>query len=264
MLIDFILMQAQGNDFVILDGLAHDLPELDHSLLARDVCERRFGIGADGLVLLQKSLKGSARMTIYNSDGSRARMCGSALRCVSLLLSRKLGEKNISLETDSGIRESEIIESEAGELIRVNMGKPVILEPELQAGNFTGSLVDVGNLHYVVFTESLEDDPHLRYGSLLEHHPAFPTAVNVHFVKRISDREIEIKIWERGAGATYACGTGATASVCSGILLRHLDNNVRVNMPGGQVLISRQVPSEDYFLTGEVNETGYGTYIWRT
>lgn len=263
MLIHFNKMHAQGNDFLILNAPERSFPVEDLSQLSRDICDRRFGIGGDGLVLLSPEQGYDARMTIYNSDGSRAMMCGSALRCVSLMLSRALGKQQLSILTDSGKREA-IVEGTSGkEIIRVSMGTPRLIQPELPVGEFTGSLVDVGNLHYVIWTDDLSGDPHLRFGSLLEHHPAFPEAVNVHFVRKVSATEIQTKIWEKGAGATLACGTGATAAVCSGIALKGLENRVLANMPGGTVQIERVLPEDIYYLSGEVFETGNGTYIWK-
>ena len=260
MLIPFLKMQAQGNDFIILDSFANPLPVLDFPAFARGVCKLHTGIGADGLVLLQASNISAAQMIIYNSDGSRAEMCGSALRCVSWLMHQKLGQTMLSIQTDSGLKQAEIAHRASGDIVSVNMGMPAIKEKNLSALGFTGDLVDVGNLHYVIWTESLNNNPHLLHGYSLEQHAGFPQAVNVQFACLSNPEEIELKIWERACGATLACGTGATASVFSGIKQGLLNNIVKVNMPGGFVTI--EAGATGYVLSGAVQPTFSGDYPW--
>lgn len=260
MLIDFIKMQAQGNDFVILDHPAPEILNADLKALAKAFCDRHFGFGADGLVILTDSETANGRMIIYNSDGSRAAMCGSALRCLSLLQHRRSGEVHFSLETDSGTRNCSF---EHGTTTAVNMGEPELLEENKSVGAFKGSLVSVGNLHFVIFTDSLENAPHLKHGAFLERHPAFPRPVNVHFARIIDPENIELGIWETGAGPTLACGTGATASVLTGILKHDLKHSVKVHMPGGIVCVTMLPDGGEFELSGEVKEVGTGRYAWK-
>lgn len=252
-------MHAQGNDFVILDAFAYPLPELDYPTLARRICRLHTGIGADGLVLLFPCPEADARMVIYNSDGSRAEMCGSALRCVSGLMQQKLHIDSLTVLTDAGVKHANI--SPVDGLIAVNLGVPRILQKNYPALGFNGDLIDVGNLHYVVWRDNLTDDPHLLYGSALEHYSGFPQPVNAHFAKLISPHEIEIKIWEHACGATLACGTGATSCVFSGISSGILLSPVKVIMPGGSV----EITSEDatYILSGDVTLAFSGEYLWK-
>ncbi len=254
-------MQAQGNDFVILDGFEHNaasLKRLDLPELARQVCQRRKEIGADGLVLIEPCRTGDGQMTIYNADGSRAEMCGSALRCVASLLRIKKNRTDLSIITDSGKKFALIL---PGEIISVNLGVPKVMQENLQVEGFSGDLVNIGNLHYIVWQDSLEDDPHQKYGSILELHSAFPRPVNVHFARVLSPREIEIKIWERGSGATLACGTGASCCVASGIARKLLEDKVEVQMPGGSVSI--KAGALGYHLAGEVGKPFEGQYTWK-
>ncbi|MDD2228857.1 MAG: diaminopimelate epimerase [Candidatus Cloacimonetes bacterium] len=259
MIIPFVKMHAQGNDFVILDAFVCPLPELDFPSLATDVCKAHTGIGADGLVLLLPCPEANARMIIFNADGSRAEMCGSALRCVSLLMYQKLLLDSFSIQTDSGVKQISIA-SHGGD-IAVNMGIPLMIKKGYPAEGFVGDLVDVGNLHYVVWQDDMSGQPHMKYGSILEKHSGFPQPVNAHFAHVVNSHEIEIKIWEHACGATLACGTGATSCVCSGIVNGALQSPVKVNMPGGFVHIELQ--GDTYILIGTVATVFTGEYLWK-
>jgi len=259
MLIPFIKMNAQGNDFVILDLFAHELPELEYPELARQICDRHFGVGGDGLVLLKPVSEADAQMIIFNLDGSRAEMCGSALRCVSSLIMQKTGKSEVDIRTDSGTKQAFREE----EFICVNLGTPKMLQSKMQVEGFSGDLVDIGNPHYVVFRESIADDPHLQFGGLLEHHPAFQKAVNAHFVKVMDSDWIQMKIWEHACGPTLACGTGAASAVFAGVSRGLLDKQVEVEVPGGSIFITFQEDAS-CLLSGEVAESFRGTYPWKT
>lgn len=259
MLIDFIKMHAQGNDFIILDHPDSSIMEADLGELALAVCDLKFGFGADGLVIFTDSATAAARMIIYNNDGSRAAMCGSALRCLTYLYATKSGLKQFAIETDAGIKNCCL---DHDTVTTVNLGKPVMLNATMTIDKFEGSLVDIGNLHFVVFTQNLDDAPHMRYGDYLEHHPAFPQSVNVHFAKRINDYSIQLAIWENGVGPTLACGTGATAAVLSGILTQGLEHSVSVEMPGGKVQVCQNLQTGDFELSGDVSYVGTGQYRW--
>jgi len=262
MLIPFVKMQAQGNDFVVLNGFESAVPTVAMCQLAKDICDRNFGVGADGLVIMSPAENANARMIIYNSDGTRAAMCGSALRCVAMLTSRILGQNELSIQTDSGLKMGRIDPST--ERVSVNLGLPRLMEESKCVAGFCGDLVDVGNLHFVVYRDQLDDDPQFKYGSMLEHHPDFPATVNVHFARRITQNEVQIKIWENACGATLACGTGAVASVCSGIRQALLDTPVTVNMPGGSVEISVLTATGEFLLDGPVELVFSGQYQWKT
>lgn len=262
MQIEFLKMQAQGNDFIILEGLTEASRDLDFPALARAVCERRFGFGADGLVLILPSEEARAKMVIFNSDGSRAEMCGSALRCLTHRLYDPQLSSSFRIETDSGIKEVEMLQFSGKPIPKVNLGKPIILNLKMQVDQFEGSLVNIGNPHFVVFRDDLEDRPHLLWGSFLEHHTAFEKSVNVHFARIISENRIEMKIWENAVGETFACGTGAASTVCAGRALGLLEDEVEVQMPGGKVSIQCD-SAGNYHLIGPVSYTGKGFYQWK-
>lgn len=261
MLIPFIKMQAQGNDFVILDAFSSQLPELPFAELARRICLRHYSVGADGLVILDRSEEADAQMIIYNSDGSRAEMCGSALRCVSKLVSEHLSKTSLKIKTDSGIKAASIKLLEG--IIQVNLGSAKLLKQDLEVSPLCGDLLDIGNPHFVVWMEDLEANPQLQYGAYLEHHSAFKAPVNAHFARVISDREIEMKIWEHACGATLACGTGAACTVYSGIRKGLLEDEVLVRVPGGEIGISYQRETDDLLLSGSVSEAFTGVYEWK-
>lgn len=261
MLIPFRKMQAQGNDFALMVLTGVRECRLDLPKLAQAICDRRKGVGADGFVLLTHDDETDARMTIFNSDGSRAAMCGSALRCCSALLFEQTGDRELRISTDSGIKAASV-EKRGGNLFaKVNLGKPRFLERQMKAEKLTGSLVDVGNRHFVSFWEELSGQE-FTHGPALENSACFPGGVNSEFVRVVSRSEIEMKVWERGCGATQACGTGAVASVFSGIARNLLDKEVTVNMPGGSVRI-RENEDGDYILAGQVEHSFSGVFRWK-
>lgn len=258
MLIPFIKMQAQGNDFVIWDMRSNgDIPELV-SALSIAICDRRFGVGADGLVIIRPSTESDARMIIYNSDGSRAAMCGSALRCVASLVSPTAHTAPLSIATDSGIKTANVNLTE----VVVDMGTPRFVERNIYLHGLLGNVVDTGNLHFVCITENLEEEPHKTHGHLLENDPTFPQGLNSQFAHITGKNELELLIWERGAGATHACGTGAVATVFSGVRSGLLIPPCIVDMPGGRVRVT-ETPSGTFTLAGEVQTVFRGEYQWR-
>ncbi len=249
-------MQAQGNDFVILELLQNTHSQIDITALAIDICERRKGVGADGLVLLLGDPDCDARMVILNSDGSAAAMCGSALRCCAWLLHGLIGKAELRVNTASGIKSAMV--GNAG--VEVNLGVPRLVEAGIRVLETSGTLVDVGNLHYVAFGD-IQAGQEAGLGPLLEVHPRFPGRVNVQFARVISRAELALRIWEIGAGATQACGTGAVASVFAGIQLGRLDTEVRVKMPGGEVRV-RGLENGEFVLQGSVQEVFNGVFRW--
>lgn len=272
----FIKYTGLGNDFVVLDGQTA-LDVKDPNALAKKICDRRFGVGADGLVLLLPSDKADARMQIINSDGSEAEMCGNASRCVALHLYRRggIGKKQISLETPAGIIHTDILD-EADNLVRVDMGAPRLKRGEipmtgvagdravnvpLRAGGreVSGTAVSMGNPHFVTFVENADKMPVDALGPALETHPAFPRKTNVEFVQVLNEKTVRMRVWERGAGVTKACGTGACAAVAACVLNHKTGPRVTVKLDGGDLLI--EWPSgKNIFMTGSAQEVFAGEY----
>ena len=265
-----------GNDFVLLDGKTARNVQ-DPCALAQKICDRHFGVGADGLVLLLPSQQADMRMQIINSDGSEAEMCGNATRCVALHLYRRgiVRQKQIALETLAGIIRTDIIDEAAG-MVRVDMGMPRLTRGEIpmtgisgdRAVNvplracgteFCGTAVSMGNPHFVVFVENAEKAPIDQWGPALETHEAFPRKTNVEFVQVLNDRTVRMRVWERGAGITKACGTGACATTVACVLNRKTGDPITVKLDGGDLLI--EWPSgKNIFMTGPAAEVFTGDY----
>lgn len=262
MLIPFAKMQAQGNDFVILDLLGQGTPESYHQKLAKSICDRHFGVGADGLVLLLNAESAAARMVIFNSDGSRAEICGSALRCCVALLGHKLDRNELDVLTDAGLMRANIFMEEGRRQLEVDLGVPRFIRTEARAEGLEGALVDIGNRHFVSFWEELSDKPHLIHGPLIEHNQELGGALNSMYVKVIAKDEIELSIWENACGPTLACGSGAVASVFAGIHQGLLADKVAVRMPGGMVRI-RRTEQGRFLLSGPVEYVFSGVYRWK-
>ncbi len=261
MLIPFIKMQAQGNDFVFLRQPFRTAPWEEMPLLAQSICDRHFGVGADGLVLLLESEEADARMVIYNSDGTRPAMCGSALRCAGWLVAEANHKDSYRILTDSGLREVHV-DRERGEVEAV-IGYPVIKEKELELFGLKGSLVDVGNLHFVTWWDDLSAKPHLLFGAKIEKTAGYESGINSMYARRISEDEVELVIWENACGATLACGTGASATLKVGVELGMINNAVTMHMPGGSVQ-ARLGADQGVSIGGVVREVFEGAFPWKT
>lgn len=265
-----------GNDFVVLDGRAASDVK-DPRALAQKICDRRFGVGADGLVLLLPSDKADMRMQIINSDGSEAEMCGNASRCVALHLYRRgmVNKKQISLDTLAGIIRTEIID-EAQNLVRVDMGVPRFMRAQipmkgdpsdtavdvpLECGDevFYGTAVSMGNPHFVLFGQDAADADVEGVGPRVENHPDFPNKTNVEFVHVIDEKHIRMRVWERGAGVTKACGTGSCAAVAAAVLNNKTGRRVCVQLDGGALLIEWP-DQKNIYMTGPAEEVFTGEY----
>lgn len=277
--IHFTKMQGCGNDFVILDYPEYKKSRIFMADLARTLCDRHFGVGADGLIIPDyKSKNADIGWYFYNSDGSTAQMCGNGMRCFAkYLYDRKIIEKEeFTVQTGAGVITPQILPY--GE-VTVKMSVPV-LDPALipflgeKSLNyslvlkdivFTGNAVSMGNPHFVIFTAEKTMDMAKKYGPEIEVNPLFPEKTNVEFVRIISKNEIELSVWERGCGITLACGTGACASVVAGILNNLTESKVLVNLPGGAATIEWQGLEPDanvpVFLTGPANYSFEGDFV---
>ena len=249
----FVKMHGLGNDFILVEDLEEKI-ELSVSAIKK-LCHRNFGIGADGLVLLQPSSRGDFRMRIFNHDGTEAEMCGNALRCVARYVYEKglTGRLEVCIETMKGLNKAKIfLQDNRVNNIQINMGEPVlestlipaqgesrlILMEELVLKNglsFKISALSMGNPHCVIFVEDCEKMPLRDIGPQIENHPLFPQKTNVELVEIFNEKEIKMTVWERGAGETLACGSGACASVVACVLNNLTQRKVTVNLPGGQL-----------------------------
>lgn len=279
-------MQGLGNDFVILDYPEYEKTGLSMSDLAKKLCDRNFGVGADGMIIPNMKPESKNSFTpadigwyFYNSDGTTAQMCGNGIRCFAKYAkdNNLVKSNKFSVETLAGIITPEILE---GGTVRVNMSKP-ILEPEkipfagannkeqltIEDRTFEINAISMGNPHCVIFANENDDLLEMAntYGPEIEKHSLFPEKTNVEFVKIISKNEIDMRVWERGCGITLACGTGACASVVAGILNNLTESNVKVNLLGGPLIIDWQGSSEnlvqDVFMSGPAEYSFFAEYI---
>lgn len=261
----FTKMQGIGNDFVMVDTLRDTLPPTELPTLAKIVNDRKFGIGGDGLILIEKGSQAPYRMRMFNPDGSESEMCGNGIRCFAKLLKDHghLTQPTVDVETGAGTLHLEIT---PGGLVKVNMGKARLTRGEIGmtgdpsqqfqdvpvetlSGTLQGTAVSMGNPHLVLFVADTMSIPLEIVGPELEFHPEFPNRTNVHFIQVLDEKTLVQRTWERGAGATLACGTGACASAVAAAITGRADTSVEIRLPGGSLWI-------DYLDSGEVMMTG--------
>lgn len=279
---NFLKVHGLGNHFVLVDAReARELPEGFEELagLAVKICDRNFGVGADGLVLLKQAEDADVYMQIFNSDGSEAEMCGNAIRCAARYLYEKgLARGNsLRIKTLAGIMVPEIISMGGREImVRVDMGEPVLErklipmigdpgmvvgEPlEWEGNSFRVTAVSMGNPHCVIFTGDVEKVPLTLWGPGIENHPSFPGKTNVEFVQVLNRGEVYMRVWERGAGPTLACGTGACACVVACILNGLTDRTVRVLLKAGHLHIEWKEENNRVYMTGPAEVVFRGEY----
>jgi len=274
MRLDFTKMHGLGNDFILIDTFKYpfinELSNKELSELSYRLCRRRFGIGADQLLLLCPSEKASFRMRIFNADGSEVQMCGNGIRCLAKYIwDRGLSDSNpLVIDTLAGIIKPE----RKDDLVRVNMGEPVFrpeeipvksdkvedLELSISEGVFKINCLSMGNPHAVILVDDVDKIAVSAIGPVIENHPLFPERTNVEFVQVINRKEIKMRVWERGAGETLSCGTGASASAVITIKKGLTDNLVNVHLLGGDLIIEWE-SSKPVFMTGPAETVFEGT-----
>ncbi|WP_026760969.1 diaminopimelate epimerase [Selenomonas ruminantium] len=265
----FTKWQGCGNDFVLFDCLQDDIE--DYASVARKVCDRHYGVGADGILVVLPSAQADFRMRIFNTDGSEAEMCGNGIRCFARYL-YDFGltkETRFTVETGAGILVPEIV-LEGGQVkgIKVDMGEPHLLGEEIPVVGFDGSkvidksmsvdgqeyhftAVSMGNPHCVIFVDDAENFPIYELGHKFETHELFPKKTNTEFVEVKDCQHVRMRVWERGAAVTLACGTGSCATVVAGILNGKLDREAatEVELDGGKLSI-HWANDNHVFMTG--------------
>ncbi|QDV13469.1 Diaminopimelate epimerase [Rosistilla oblonga] len=275
----FTKMQGAGNDYVYIDCFAQPTPE-NIADLAIKISDRHFGVGGDGLVLIQPSEIADARMRMFNADGSESEMCGNAIRCVAKYLYdhdiRRTPTLNI--ETGVGVLKLDLqAEGDRVQQVTVNMGKPILEAAEvpttilpsgrvvdekfeIDGHQLSVTCVSMGNPHCVCFVESATDELVLGLGPKIEVDPRFPNRTNVEFVEVISRGELRQRTWERGSGETWACGTGASAVCAAAVLSGRTDRDVLIHLLGGDLRLRWDEASGDMFKTGPAVEVFTGQW----
>ncbi len=280
MKIRFSKLQALGNDYLYVDCLKKGLPKSILPRLARKICDRHFGVGADGLILAAPGKEHKFRMIFYNPDGSEAEMCGNGIRCFARFvyeqgLSRS---KSQDIETQAGIIHTEIVKTGQDFMVRADIGKPILERKKIPAkgkGKFcideslslSGrkvkiTSVSLGNPHTLIFVKKF-DPGWQKIGRMVEHHPIFPRLTNVEFVQVLSPNRIRLKVWERAAGETLASGTGASAATVAGVLAGKLKRSVTAFFDKGKLKIEWRESNGHLYMTGPATHAFSGTYEYK-
>ncbi len=281
MSIKFTKMHGIGNDYIFINCFAENLKNIDLKDLAIKMSDRHFGIGSDGIILIMpaESKENDFRYRIFNSDGSEAEMCGNGIRCAAkYVFEYGLTKKaNLRFETKAGIIKPEIVvEKGSVKDVRVNMGEPVLErgkipmlgqkgtvvneELKLEGRSINVTCVSMGNPHCVILVEDTEFKGFDELGKKIENHKAFPNGTNVEFVQIMNQKEIKMRVWERGAGETLACGTGACASVVACVLNKKTERDVVVHLKGGNIQVEWDEKTNHVFKTGPAVEVFEG--VW--
>ncbi len=276
----FTKMHGLGNDFIVIEDLG---AEFEFSAEAVQwFCDRHFGIGADGLILIRRATSPEADLYMHyvNSDGTLAEMCGNGIRCFAKYVVdhglTEQGRAEIVVETLGGLKAITVARDEAGEvsLATVNMGtprlaaeeipttlpgSPVIRMPlETEVGTYEVTCVSMGNPHCIIWVEDVDTAPVELVGPIIERHPAFPNRTNVEFAELAPDGAIRIRVWERGCGETLACGTGAAAALVAATLTGKVDREAVVELPGGELATRWDASTDSVFITGAAVEVFRG------
>ena len=274
----FTKMQGLGNDYVYVNGFEERIE--NPSEMAAKVSNRNFGVGSDGLILINPSEKADFEMEMYNADGSRGEMCGNGIRCVAkYVYDYGLTDKtHISVETLGGIKYLDLtVEDGKVILVRVDMGSPILIPAQIPViadeaeavavpilvdeTEYQMTCVSMGNPHAVVFMDDIEHLEIEKIGPKFEHHERFPNRVNTEFVKVLDRQTASMRVWERGSGETLACGTGACAVAVACILGGYTENKVTVKLLGGDLLIEWDREQNKIYMTGPAEVVFDG--VWK-
>jgi diaminopimelate epimerase len=281
----FTKMHGAGNDYIYVDCFANPVP---HNLgqLARQISDRRFGVGADGLILICPSERADAEMRMFNADGSPAEMCGNGIRCVAkYVYDHNICRRDTLKIESAGLVRTLELQHPNGVVsnVRVDMGEPILaplkVPTTLRSSDDPGApvvdasltidgrelrvtCVSMGNPHCVVFVEKATDDWVLNVGPKVELDEHFPKRVNVEFVEVLGRGELRQRTWERGSGETYACGTGACAVAVAGVLTGRTDRTVKIHLLGGDLSIEWRERDNHVYKTGPAAEVFSGDWPW--
>ncbi len=277
MTLHFTKMHGLANDYIYIDCFHEDVSGIDLPELSRRLSRRRYSVGSDGIILIAPSERADCKMEIYNADGSLAMMCGNGIRCVGkYVYDRQIVQKRtLTVETRSGIKTLYLDTGADGRVseVRVDMGKfstdkddiPTLLPKTVNAPlsvdgmEFIVTCVSMGNPHCVIFLDGdAESFPVQTLGAKIENHPMFPERANVEFVKIKNRRELIMRVWERGSGETFACGTGACASATAAYICGYTEGEATVHLRGGDLKIKIE-DDDSVFMTGAAELVYDGT-----
>ena len=275
---DFVKMHGLGNDFVFIEDKTGQ--DKDYTALARAMCNRHTGIGADGLIVIVDSRVADVRMRIINSDGSEAEMCGNGIRCFAKYVydSGIIEKKQFTVETPAGIMEPEITvgADNKAEVITINMGRPSFNRSEIPMEGADGRVLNedlcvdgenwkitsllMGVPHTVTYVDDVDSVDIEKIGPLFEKHEAFPKHTNINFAQQMDDRTVKVRTWERGAGATLACGTGSCSVAVASFLNGRTGREVDIQLPLGTLHIEYREEDGNVYMTGPAAVSFTGTW----
>lgn len=275
---DFVKMHGLGNDFVFIEDKTGQ--DKDYTALARAMCNRHTGIGADGLIVIVDSRVADVRMRIINSDGSEAEMCGNGIRCFAKYVydSGIIEKKQFTVETPAGIMEPEITvgADNKAKLITINMGRPSFNRSEIPMEGADGRVLNedlcvdgenwkitsllMGVPHTVTYVDDVDTVDIEKIGPLFEKHEAFPKHTNINFAQQMDDRTVKVRTWERGAGATLACGTGSCSVAVASFLNGRTGREVDIQLPLGILHIEYREEDGNVYMTGPAAVSFTGTW----
>jgi diaminopimelate epimerase len=269
MKLKFTKMHGLGNDFIVVDCRKGEVPGF--ARIVKKISHRRFGVGFDQAIILLPSKHADFRMDIYNAYGGRVEMCGNGIRCLAKYIwDRRISKKDmLEIETLAGI----IRPRKSGRMVMVDMGEPIlegsripvkkkgkVIDHRLRVRGdiFHITCISMGNPHCVIFVDNVDGFPVERVGPLIEVKPFFPERVNVEFVEVLNEKELKMRVWERGAGETLACGTGACASAVAASLNGLARDRVTVHLAGGDLKIGWSRKDNHVYMTGPAAEVFEG------
>ncbi len=274
----FTKMHGAGNDYVYVDGFQESLPA-DLPQLAREISDRHFGVGGDGMILILPSGQADARMQMFNADGSEAEMCGNGIRCVAKYVYDHgiCRRENLRIETGAGILALELqTAGDKVQRVRVDMGEPIleasripttlpgspVVDVDLPVGqhSFRATCLSMGNPHCVIFVDDANDDLVLGAGPVIEQDARFPERVNVEFVQVVDPGQVRQRTWERGSGETWACGTGASAVCVAGVLTGRTERTILNHLRGGDLELFWNESDNHVYMTGPAVEVFTGDW----
>jgi len=273
-MMNFWKMHGLGNDYIVVDNRDEKIAENEAASLAKKLCERRFGVGADGLLLVSTSSLANVKMRIFNADGSEAEMCGNGIRCFAKYCyeSNIMKKNDFAVETMAGLKHVWLtVKNEEVKTVKVDMGAPnwnrssipmigegICINETLQVDdeeNFKVTCLSMGNPHCIIFVDNVDEFPVEYIGPMIENHKAFPKRTNVGFVQVLNKNEMKVRVWERGCGETLACGTGTCAAVAAANKLGKVGNKVKVYALGGDLQVEL---AETVFLSGAAEKVFEG------
>lgn len=276
-MIKFTKMQGAGNDYIYINVMEQKIDNLNE--LSKKMSDRHFGIGSDGIILIDKSDVADFKMRIFNSDGSEAEMCGNGIRCVGKYVYDKgLTKKDIlKIETNAGIKELKLnIENGKVKTAEVDMGEPILeadkipvissenpvkdLEIEAEGRRFKFTCISMGNPHAITFVDDVDNFDIEKYGKLIEVNKLFPHRTNVEFAEIVDKSNIKMRVWERGAGETLACGTGSCATAVAANINGLTNRKVNIKLLGGTLNINWNEKNNHVYMTGPAETICEG--IW--